>query len=294
MLFAGSCKHSPSSNRHRVSGSTEIDISEYVLERVPITSNPGLKEWLNILAFDGTPIRIPLICSSELSDDGHKYLWYSGLNEKSLKISWLDKGKILWISWTTYGGEGSACMTVDGHAILQIANGQVYELFRDHFISHFRGGWYCSSSSTLRITFDAKKGEILFTRSYRRWEADEKKPLLLGGRAKVSVSWEKECYTRDITVSKIRRYKVLEGILKYQDGYSHINLGSDKYDIHDVVKFFNGENNRYFFGVKTSISWLRSNNEYLQTTDECTGEIILERHLKAYNVQSYEEARDLS
>jgi hypothetical protein len=110
-----------------------IDINAFTIEHVPIATahdaNGETRQWLSVVAFTGTIVRVPLVWSYE-----NKHGIF-GLEEKSVTMQWLDGGTLLWISWHSIPFATSR-LTFECNIIMQITNGAAREVFRDHLLSH--------------------------------------------------------------------------------------------------------------------------------------------------------------
>ena len=87
------------------------DIDSFRIEKVPLrqpeddwareSTDETYESWLNVLKLEGTETGVPLIptVSWQCTTDWGAYRDYYGLREDSLRIVWLRRGELIWISW---------------------------------------------------------------------------------------------------------------------------------------------------------------------------------------------------
>jgi hypothetical protein len=131
-----------------------LNINAYQLLERPLPSDPRFgadqRVWMNALRFTGSPTIIPL-SRTRTWDDGVQM----GFAPRSLRITWLDPGRLLHVQWGTLPHDGSSWAKCEGHIVLLVDGTRLRELVRDVDLAYWRAGMGNYDSSHLRITYDA-------------------------------------------------------------------------------------------------------------------------------------------
>ena len=259
-------------SKHTVSNLPElVDIDAYEIGRNEIKQH--IKEedkqvWHNILMLCDGKVKVPLARSRETKRGDTL-----GFQEKTLKLRWLDKGKLLWITWRSIAVT-SRRLYYDGHVVLQIKDGGIYELLRDNFAAGRGGGGAHFDYWNLEIKYCPEGGiELSKARHFGDGMYDEPLPLTRAFKTEDGpIRWFREIRT----ISKWR-YKISDDELTFLNGQKLLDCGSDKYPIVDVAKV-----------LRVDMSRLLKLNESLGKNSSCTGKIILDDKLWPYKVRTYD------
>jgi len=275
----------------QASSSAGKTIRSYQVEQVPVEPDPGYtlspgetaESWQTYVTFPDLGARVALERTEVTHHNrpGSSYTDEYGLDTGSVKVQWLDVGRLLWIRWSDIP-QGSGCFTSDGHVILEVSDGEFRELFRDHHGSHGRSGWSGWGSADLGIRWDRGTRRIIMTKTVRSWYADDEKRIPLSTWRAVP-NYHTTAYVRDVTTREVRRYEIRDGRLHGGDGYRVAELGEGEYPLSEVADYF-----------ESDVATLRRNSPRLRDVDRCSGTVVLAASLAPHVMRTYEQASDIS
>jgi hypothetical protein len=250
------------------------------VEQVPRpTTDEAHKAWDNYLVFPGRNWRVLLGETTFAQCDG--YSIDDGIRKDSVRAQWLDTSKLMRVSWSEYG-HGSGHFNVVGQAILQIKDGQIRELFRDHSMGFARAGWCGWTKRTLTAALSRDGKSLFITQSMTDMYADEKKKQPLSHWTRLQ-GYQKDCYVQRFTKQRIHKYRVLDGRLEHVTGWVTVDLDKRGFPVADVAKFFD-----------TPADTLRRLNPSLQGKNRCSGRLLLANNLPPCRTLTAEQAGDIT
>jgi hypothetical protein len=130
----------------------------------PSTDCKKHARWMNVLTFNGFSTEVPLARSEECThapvNGSTLPTERAGFDRATLKISWLDPGKLVWVRWsTTFNGTGGYVHA--GHVVLAVEGAELVEAFRTNYTSFARSGFAMHDSKDLQIRFDGAASHLV-------------------------------------------------------------------------------------------------------------------------------------
>lgn len=152
----------------------EFDLTQHRVEPVKISIPPQLKEFYgwakefqlfeNVLEFEGLKSKIRLARSAWMRPFATGGLEQLGFDRETVKIQWLDRGRLIWVKWGTVP-QGQGRYSKQGHLILRFDGKNLKELFRDSIYAYGKSGMYDSSKFDLDIHYEPSIAALSLVRS---------------------------------------------------------------------------------------------------------------------------------
>lgn len=259
------------------SASLKLNLADHQIEQVQFQSTDApagadWREYQNFLVFPNSKIRIPLARSAMVQNE-----LKAGFDPATLKLQWLKRDELLWISWTTLY-QGSGGYTHDGNVVLQIRDGQSRELFRDHFESAARGGWMAQYYSSLKITYADRDKTFRFTRFCSEVNGDMGAPdpqHPFPFTVTFTNDDGKSGYLSKVETVTTWIYKLSGNKLKFLRGSSAVDLGDEADAVYKIAS-----------GFRVTRAALETMNPRLRHRQVATGIITLSQSIEPYQVSS--------
>jgi hypothetical protein len=138
-----------------------LDLNSYKTIKENLPSEKGVTEiWDNYIQFKGSEEKIKL--ARTLKRDTNENIMGvtdQGFDETTLKVTWLHKPDLIWITWRTYA-RTDAGYEYDGHIILKINQGQLVELFRHNYDAYWYQGGCTNYRQRLSMTYSEKTSKL--------------------------------------------------------------------------------------------------------------------------------------
>jgi hypothetical protein len=232
------------------------------------------RSWRNELVFPKLGARIAIDRTSIInwSDGGREWAEFS---RKTLKVRWLDNGRLLWATWQTFPqGSGGHCE--QGTLVVELSETNAHELYRGVHAAHGRSGWSSWRSADLHVSLNRAHDELIFTTTTTTFDADEThggplyaKELLTGHRA--------SCFVRRLVSRQVRAYRIENHELRFKGGYEALDLGDRAFPVADVAEH-----------CGTPTERLRQLNARLARATLCTGQIVVDDRIAPLRLSANE------
>jgi hypothetical protein len=218
-------------------GQCEVLNQEVVLPP-QFAGGPRHKLWENILCFRDTRICVPLSRSVPSGTNGLP--WQTGFDGKSMKIKWLEKDSLLWISWTTLP-VGNGAYIYEGNAVVKLAGEFGIEVYREHFLRSGSQGAGNRTSTRCDIACDAASREAFVTLTetcssvgnQRSGDDSERAPLFV----KVGSDAGYDILIRRVRMVERSRYKLSANRMLFQGIDASVEVLEGAHGLEDVARF---------------------------------------------------------
>ncbi len=258
----------------------EQELTNYRIQSVEIPIPPAIKElygWMhefhlfrNVLRFRWSELDIDVARSATMRPFADRGFEQLGFDSASLKIQWLDPGRLIWMKWGTFP-QGSGRYSKQGHLVLQLNGGSFKELFRDSIYAHGSAGLLSSSSVGLDIRYDSSLAELAIVQTEVDLSSWDKKPDPEPITMHVWATDEgNTIYWSETRTQTLWRYRIENGQLRFLTGERSAELPKEC-TILEVAEAF-----------RTSAAKLRRLNPKLEGTDRASGTLILEDGIGPY------------
>ena len=135
----------------------------------------GFRLYESVLHLNGLRQGIRLGRSATRLDASAPATW--GFDPMSVKVDWLDEGRLLLVSWSTVP-QGQGAYSNEGTVIAAIARGRPREVFRDVVYAFGKAGMADSSASGLDVRYDRMRRVLTLTHIQNdEWTSTEAGPL---------------------------------------------------------------------------------------------------------------------
>lgn len=255
----------------------EADLTKYKIQTVEIAMPPRLKElygWMreyhllnNVLQFEWFKSEIYVARSASMRPLADRGLELVGFDPESLKIQWLDPGRLIWLKWGTFP-HGQGRYSKQGHLILQLDGEKVKELFRDSIYAYGRGGLLDSSQVDLNIRYDSSIPGLSLVRTEVQRGSSDKKGLF------EDHEWTTDqgntIYFGESRTRTVWRYRIENGQLRFVSGERYADLPK-ACSVLDLAEAF-----------RVPAAKLRRLNPKLKSTDHTSGTLIVDAMIGPY------------
>ena len=259
----------------------ERDLTHYRIQTVEIPMSAEIKElygfmhefhlFQNVLRFQWAESDIDIARSASMRPLVDMGLEQAGFDPESLRIQWLDPGRLVWMKWETFP-QGQGRYSKQGHLVFQIDGGSLKELFRDSIYAYGSGGMLDSSKVDLDIRYDPSIQELsLVLTTVQRGSSDEKRLFM---EDHLTTDQGNTIYFGEGRTQTVWRYRIENGRLRFVSGDYSAQLPKER-SVLDVAEAF-----------QTSAAKLRRLNPKLMDTDRVSGTIVLEDLIGPYAHQN--------
>jgi uncharacterized protein YceK len=259
----------------------ERDLSKFRMQTVEIPMSAEIKElyrfmhefhlFQNVLRFQWAESDIDIARSASMRPLVDMGLEQAGFDPESLRIQWLDPGRLFWMKWETFP-QGQGRYSKQGHLVLQIDGGSLKELFRDSIYAYGSGGMLDSSKVDLDIRYDPSIRELSLVRTtVLRGSSDEKRLFM---EDQLTTDQGDTIYFGENSTQTVWRYRIENGRLRFVSGDYSAQLPKER-SVLDVAEAF-----------QTSAAKLRRLNPKLNDTDRVSGTLVLEDRIGPYAHQN--------
>lgn len=222
----------------------ELDLTKYKIERVEMPMSPGLKRlygWMpeyhlfdNVLHFDGLDSEVHLARSASMRRLVAREPEQAGLDPETLKIRWLDPGRLLWLTWGTVP-QGAGQYSKEGDLVLLFDGQRFQELFRDSMYAYGRSGAQDSSQLHVDIDYDPSTAVLVLARTeVERGSSGKKGPL---DDDEFTTDDGRTVYQGERRTRTVWRYRIENGQLRFVSGEEFADLHKD-HSVQDVAEAF--------------------------------------------------------
>jgi hypothetical protein len=282
LLLASGALASESAPRPAVVGEPPIgrtlDLTKHQLLQIELTvPEDRTSQYTRLvehrLRFDGFDAEIPVSCSASMRSYGSVEPEQAGLDASTVKLSWLDPGRVISVTWDTFTlGQGR--YSQEGHLVVLFDGEHFQELFRDVIYATGSSGMHDSSASTLHVSYDRDARVLTLTSNVRnRWSRNKEGPSDERGPFEREVHQHgKAVYLGDGTTRHVWKYRLEGERLEFLSGEQYVDLESQDRSVEAVAKAY-----------RSSVETLRRLNPTLAPEGRIRGIVRIDDQLGPYS-----------